>query len=275
MTRSAGTGKPRWATAAAVAAAVVAATGSTVARADGDPASDVLLLRNVFLPYEVPSPSVAGPLEQAANAVYLRGDRIKVAVVYSKDDLGAIPSLFGQPGQYAQFLGIELGLWYVGPVLVVMPNGVGIYDGGRPTPAEQEALRSVSVAAGTPDDLVRTATTAVQRLTVAGALGSPDVRAPLVTAYPATAIRGNSARLHFDVFDDSGRARSVVRVYEDGALVATRVAPAHFQIGTRHAQVRWPVPVTLRSRQLRFCVVATDPSGNRSKPACAPFLRVS
>ena len=275
MIRSAGTGKLRGATAAACAAAVVAASCSTVARADGDPASDVLLLRNVFLPYEAPSPSVAGALEQAANAVYLHGDRLKVAVIYSRDDLGAIPSLFGQPTQYAQFLGIELGLWYVGPLLVVMPNGVGIYDGGRPTAAEQQALRSVSVAAGTPDDLVRSATTAVQRLAVAGALGSPDVRAPLVTAYPATAIRGKRARLHFDVFDDSGRARSVVHVYENGALVATRTAPSLFVIGTRHAQVRWAVPLQLRSRQLRFCVVATDPAGNRSEPACAPFLRVS
>ena len=111
-----------------------------MARADGDPASDVLLLRNVFLPYEAPSPSVAGALEQAANAVYLHGDRLKVAVIYSRDDLGAIPSLFGQPAQYAQFLGIELGLWYVGPLLVVMPNGVGIYDGGRPTAAEQQVF---------------------------------------------------------------------------------------------------------------------------------------
>ncbi len=275
MNRSAGTGKFRWTTAVALAAAVVAATGSTAARADGDPASDLLLLRNVFLPYEAPSPSVAAALEQSANIVYLHGDRIKVAVIYSRNDLGAIPSLFGQPAQYAQFLGIELGLWYAGPVLVVMPSGVGIYDGGRPTSAEQQALRSLSVAAGTPDDLVRSASAAVQRLTAAGALGSPDVKAPLVTAYPATAIRGNSARLHFDVFDDSGRAGTVVRVYENGALVATRTSPSVFQIGTRHAQVRWPVPLKLRSRQLRFCVVATDPAGNRSKPACARFLRVS
>jgi len=262
-------------TAAALAAAIVALAGSVVARADGDPASDVLLLRNVFLPYEAPSPPVARALEQEANDVYLHGDRIKVAVIYSRDDLGAISTLFGEPTQYAQFLGIELGLWYVGPVLVVMPNGIGLYDGGRPTPAAQQALRSSSVAAGTPDDLVRSATTAVQRLSAAGALGSPDVRAPLVTAYPATAIRGKNARLHFDVFDDSGRARSVVRVYEDGSPVAMRVAPSVLQIGTRHAQVRWPVPLKLRSRQLRFCVVATDPAGNRSKPACAPFLRVS
>ena len=47
-----------------------------------------------------------------------------------------------------------------------------------------------------------------------------------------------------------------------------------FGIGTRNVAVHWLVPAKLRSRQLRFCVVATDPTGNRSKPACAPFLRV-
>jgi hypothetical protein len=48
-----------------------------------------------------------------------------------------------------------------------------------------------------------------------------------------------------------------------------------FRIGTRHASVMWHVPTRLRSRLLRFCVVASDPSGNRSAPACAPFLRVT
>jgi len=270
-----GTGRTSLTIAAALAAAIVAAVMPVAVRADGDPASDTLLVRSVFLPYESPSPDVATGLERAASAVFQHGDRIKVAVIYTKVDLGAIPSLFGQPAQYAQFLGLELGLWYVGPLLVVMPNGVGIYDGGRSTSAEQQVLRSLPVAAGTPDDLVRSATAAVQRLAAADALSSPDVRAPLATAYPATAIRGKTARLHFDVFDDSGRARSVVSIYEDGTLVATRRSPSAFQIGTRHAQVRWHVPPELRSRQLRFCVVATDPAGNRSKPACAPFLRVS
>jgi hypothetical protein len=39
--------------------------------------------------------------------------------------------------------------------------------------------------------------------------------------------------------------------------------------------VTWQVPKRLTSRKLRFCVVASDPSGNRSAPTCAPFLRVT
>ena len=255
-------------------AAIVAAVAATIVRADGDPASDYLLTQNVFIPYESSSATPTADLARTVNAVYLQGNRVKVAAIYSKADLGAVSSLFGQPAEYARFLGIELGLWYVGPLLVVMPSGFGIYDGGRTTAPEQQVLRSLSVAAGSPDDLVRTATTAVQRMAAAGALSSPDITAPLVTAHPATAKRGRTATLHVDLFDDSGRTTALVRIYENSSLLATVTSPMGFGIGTRNVALHWPVPKTLRSRQLRFCVVATDPSGNRSKPACAPFLRV-
>jgi len=263
----------------ALAALAVIATGAAlsapVVRADGDPASDYLLLQNVYLPVQAPSQAASAALEQAADEVYAHGDRVKVALIYTADDLGAIPSLYGEPDEYAHYLGVELGLWYLGPLLVVMPAGFGVYDGGRSTAAEEQVLRSVPLSAASPDELTRSATVALQRLEAAGALHSPDIRAPLVTAYPATATRGKPATLRFDLFDDSGRSKAVVRIYENGSPIATLSSPMAFEIGTRKAAVRWPVPHKLRSRQLRFCVVATDRSGNRSKPVCAPFLRVS
>jgi hypothetical protein len=244
------------------------------ARADGDPASDYLVTENVFFPMEAPSQAASTALEQAADDVYAHGDRVKVAVIYAVDDLGSIPSLFGDPEGYARFLGTELTYWYGGPLLVAMPAGFGIYDDGRSTAAAEQALRSVTLVAESPDDLTSSATAAVQRLEAAGALDSPDTNPPLVTAYPATAKRGTAATLRFDVFDDSGRCRATVDVYEAGALVATLHSPMAFAVGTRRVTVRWPVPEKLRSRQLRFCVTASDPSGNRSKPDCATFLRV-
>jgi len=262
----------------ALVLAAVAATAALqvpVSRADGDPASDVLLEQSVFLPYEAPSSSAQLALQQVVGGVYAHGNRLKVAVIYDETDLGSLPSLFGHPSDYAHFLGIELGLWYVGPLLVVMPDGFGVYDGGRSTAAEETALRPLHVDASSPDGLAQSATTAVQHLAAASALDSTDIRAPLVTAYPASATRGKPANLRFDLFDDSGRSSAVVRVYESGALVATLATQMRFQIGTRHASVRWQVPKRPRSRQLRFCVVASDPSGNRSAPACAPFLRVT
>jgi hypothetical protein len=68
---------------------------ASASRADGDPASDYLLTENVDLPYRSPSPAVSRGLRRAADDVYARGDRVKVALIYSVDDLGAIPSLFG------------------------------------------------------------------------------------------------------------------------------------------------------------------------------------
>lgn len=261
--------------AAVLAAAIVCAVAASAVPADGDPASDTLLVESAFVPYETPTAAAVADLQKAVAAVYARQERVKVAVIYAQDDLGAIPSLFGQPVQYAHFLGIELGLWYVGPVLVAMPDGLGIYDGGRSTASEQQVLRTVTVGGGTPDDLVRTAAAAVRKMTSAGALRSPDVKAPLVTVYPATATRGKVATLRAALYDDSGRTRAVVRVYENEKLLATLDIASGFDISTRNVAVEWPVPRRLRSRQLRFCVVAVDPSGNRSKPACAIFLRVS
>jgi hypothetical protein len=257
------------------AVAALALLLSPVSRADGDPASDTLLEQSVYFPYSAPSEGVAAALQQAVDGVYAHGDRVKVALIYNQTDLGAIPSLFGKPTDYAHFLGIELGLWYVGPLLVVMPAGFGIYDGGRSTAAEDTVLRSLRIDGSSPDGLTRSATTAVQHLAAASALESADIRAPLVTVYPAFGRRGRPATLRFDLFDDSGRSSAVVHVYEGARLAATLVSKLEFDLGTRHASVRWPVPSRLRSRKLRFCVIAADLSGNRSAPACAPFLRVT
>jgi hypothetical protein len=269
-----GAASVRWALAAVAVLAVVLGLGTPIARADGDPASDVLLEQNVYFPYTAPAPAAQAALGRAAAGVYARGDRVKVALIASVEDLGAIPSLFGQPGEYAHFLGVELGLWYAGPLLVAMPAGFGFFDGGRSTAAAEQVLRSVEVAGVSPDELAKSATIAVQRLAAAGVLRSPDVTAPLVTAHPAFATRGKVATLRFDLFDDSGRSGAVVRVYEQGSLLAMLASSRAFAIGTRPVAVRWPVPRKLHSRRLRFCVVASDRAGNRSRPTCASFLRV-
>jgi hypothetical protein len=265
-----GAASVRWALAAVAAVSVALAVAAGAARADGDPASDVLLEQNVYFPYRAPSPAAQAALERVTGGIYARGDRVKVALIQSQDDLGAVPALFGQPGDYAHFLGVELGLWYV-----AMPAGFGFYDGSRPTPAAEQVLRSLDVSGSSPDELARGATVALQRLAAAGALRSPDVTPPLVTAHPAVATRGKVTTLRFDLFDDSGRSAAAVRVYRDRSVLARLTSPPAFGIGTRAVRVRWQVPARLSSRRLHYCVVASDPAGNTSKPACASFLRVS
>ena len=161
--------------AALAAVAVAAALSAPGVRADGDPASDYLLLQTVYFPAQAPSQVATAALERAADEVYAHGDRVKIALIYTVDDLGAIPSLYGKPDVYAHFLGVELGLWYVGPLLVVMPAGFGVYDGGRSTAAEEQVLRSVPALDGNPEELTRSATVALQRLEAADALHSSDI----------------------------------------------------------------------------------------------------
>ena len=66
------------------AVAATAALQVPVSRADGDPASDVLLEQSVFLPYEAPSSSAQLALQQVVGGVYAHGNRLKVAVIYDE-----------------------------------------------------------------------------------------------------------------------------------------------------------------------------------------------
>ena len=146
------------------------------ALADGDPASDVLIAENVFYPF---TPPVARSLQDALNAEAAAARRahfpIKVALIASATDLGAIPSLFAKPQRYANFLDVEIS-FFGGkqPLLVVMPNGYGVR--GLGAAATAAAGRLPPPAGRTSDDLARAATVAVSRL--AAAAGHPVSGAP-------------------------------------------------------------------------------------------------
>ena len=76
--------------AAALAAGVLAAS----ARADGDPASDYLLVQKVFLPFDAKFPAQRQAQFTALVAAANRsGFTIRVALISSSYDLGAITSL--------------------------------------------------------------------------------------------------------------------------------------------------------------------------------------
>jgi hypothetical protein len=259
-----------------VLAAFLALLAVAAAPADGDPASDVLITTNVYLPYAAPpSKDVTAKLSREVAAVYARNDRIKVAVIATATDLGAIPSLFGKPTEYATFLGQELSSYYVGPLLIVMPAGFGIYDGGRSVAAESRVLDRMSVGGRSPDDLTRAAATAVRALRNAGALKSKDVRPPFVAPVFSRGARGKPMRLNYAVFDDSGRSRAVVTV-----LALPRKVLATFRIPLRSVRfgvtysVTWRVPAKLPRGKLSLCVTAADASGNRAPKSCLP-LKIS
>lgn len=146
--------------------AVLAAIAAPAALADGDPASDYLLSQPIFLPIDHPvSPNQAATFDKLVLGAQKSGLQIKVAVISSRYDLGSVPILFGTPQKYADFLGQELFYYYKDKLLIVMPNGYGIYDHGRSTAAEQAVLAKLPPAHSTNGNLLTAAgTRAVEAL---------------------------------------------------------------------------------------------------------------
>jgi hypothetical protein len=103
------------------------ATAASLAWADGDPASDVLLAQNAFYPYQPPVPP---KLEAALNALLAATAHahmpLKVAIIGSREELGLVPDYFGRPQPYAEFLDREISYNKPQPLLVVMPAGFGL-----------------------------------------------------------------------------------------------------------------------------------------------------
>lgn len=151
------------------------------ARADGDPASDVLATQSLFLPQDAAVPTrqatqLAALLQEAARSGY----PIRVALVASPTDLGSITELWNQPQSYAQFLGQEISLVYPGALLVVMPSGLGLYHAAGASTVD----RGILAGAGSRQAIGAAALTAVR--TLAAEAGHP-------LAVPSAATPGASA----------------------------------------------------------------------------------
>jgi hypothetical protein len=240
------------------------------ARADGDPASDVLYFQDVFLPYPAPSPAAGQRLTAAVAESKGVHSPVKVAVIANSTDLGSIPSLFGRPQLYAQFLGTEIKPFFTHRLLVVMPSGFGVYENGRSTAPALHALRGLT-RGSTPDALVGAATAAVRRLTAVPQAVKRDHTPPRAVALPASVVSGHTVSLRYRVTDDSGKARAVVRVYwAQNLLYASIETPYRTAKGALQS-TSWRTPPGLSGRKFRFCVLASDHAGNVGIPGCAPL----
>jgi hypothetical protein len=154
--------------------AVCALAGT--ARADGDPASDYLLGTQVFFSIDVKLPAAKQQeLTSIVRDANKSGYAIRVALIASPYDLGAVTSLWRKPGAYAKFLGAELQFIYKHRLLIVMPNGFGFNWQKHPSSKEDTLLSTVPIGTGAVG-MLDSAVTAVQRL--ASASGVKVVRAP-------------------------------------------------------------------------------------------------
>jgi hypothetical protein len=157
-------------------------------------------------------------------------------------------------------------------VLIVMPAGYGIYDGGRSTAAERKVLSGGAHPSGSSaDELTTSAAAVVRRLLAAGALKSKDIKAPYVAALAASVKPGHRARLNYAVFDDSGKTRERLAVRDRSRRVVAKWSTAlRSTVPTKTYFVSWNVPPNV-TKGLKFCVAAYDPSGNHAAaPSCAP-----
>jgi hypothetical protein len=143
------------------------------ARANGDPASDVLLASQVFLPFEAPiSKSAANELRDTVAAANSKGYKIRVAVIAFTSDLGTAVSLWKHPQDYAKFLGSEIAFVYTGKLLIAMPSGLGFYNGKKPVAKERRVLARVPPGK-TPTPLAESASAAVRALAMASGVKLP------------------------------------------------------------------------------------------------------
>ncbi|HXZ56136.1 MAG TPA: hypothetical protein VEG40_00970 [Gaiellaceae bacterium] len=156
-------------------AALVALLAPAAARANGDPASDVLLTDKVFLPYEAPiSKSAAQELQATVAEANRKGFKIRVAVIAFTGDLGTAVPLWRHPQSYSKFLWSEVAFVYSNRLLVAMPSGFGFWNGKKPIGRELRVLEGVKPGT-TPTALAESTTAAVRALAEANGVALPKV----------------------------------------------------------------------------------------------------
>jgi hypothetical protein len=156
--------------AAVLAACALLLALPVAAYPDGDPPSDFLVQDgfDVYYPY-TPQFTAAqkAALEQLAQAAKAGGVPLKVAIVETDNDLGAVPELFGKPQDYATFLAAEIKFAYTDTLLAVMPAGFGINTKQPALKAALAGLRPPS-ATGTAAQIAQCTADAMVKVAAAG-----------------------------------------------------------------------------------------------------------
>ena len=139
----------RSAIAAFLSVLLIGAVAAPLAQADGDPGSDVLVYQDLFVGstagLSIPQQAQLGGLLKAAERSKFP---IRVAIIGSRTDLGAVTALWRKPQAYARFLGLELSQGYKQRLLVVMPNGLGFNWPGHSSAPAYQTLAGIRVGNG-------------------------------------------------------------------------------------------------------------------------------
>ncbi len=142
-------------------------------------ASDVLLSQPLYLPQDAGVPATQqAQLTALLAAAHRSGYTLRVALIAEPADLGSVTELWRQPQNYAHFLGQELSLNYNGPLLVVMPNGYGLY---QPHASPNKQASAVSALSPPGRNLGPGALGAIERLAAASGHNLPTPAATTPT----------------------------------------------------------------------------------------------
>jgi hypothetical protein len=165
-------------------AALTLVSAPSRALADGDPASDILATQSLDVPTDSgASPEQIDTLNALLTAAAHVGYAVRVAVIASPSDLGSIGSLWRQPQKYADYVGVELSEVAPGRVLVVMPNGFGLYQPGM-TPAAAQAQLARTPAPPRGRNLAVRAAGGVENLAAASGYPIPSSTIHVVKSKP-------------------------------------------------------------------------------------------
>ena len=221
-----------------VAAALLAAAVAPSARADGDPGSDVLVYQDLFAGSDAGlSVQQQVKLGRLLKATARAGAPVRVAVIASRLDLGAVTGLWGNPRAYARFLGIELSLVYKQRLLVVMPNGFGFNWPSHSPAAAYRTLASIPIRQGG-DGLFNATEAAVRKLMQASGVKLP--------VEPASAARNGAGQGAGQPSGNGTDNTLGIVALSLVALVGIGLA-VHRTVG-RHRWLRLRVPRRLRAR---------------------------
>ncbi|HEX4011823.1 MAG TPA: redoxin domain-containing protein [Solirubrobacteraceae bacterium] len=181
---------------AVVLLALIVALSATprVALGDGDPGSDVLVNQSLFVAGDA-GVSVAQQqqLQSLLTTAAGAGLPVRVAIIAQPSDLGAVTELWRAPRAYAKFLGTELSLTYTNRLLVVMPDGFGLFWLHHSAASGYRALAGIAIRPG-PSALIAATESAVRSLARSAGvtLGGAGQRSAAAPAGSGAAAAGSS-----------------------------------------------------------------------------------
>jgi len=221
---------------------------TSTAHADGDPGSDVLVYQDLFAGTDAglsveQQARLGALLKSAAKA----GFPIRVAIIASPFDLGAVTELWRQPRRYARFLGYELSLAYKQRLLVLMPNGFGFNWPGHSAASAYRELAGVAIRSGAAG-LFNTTEAAVGELAHASGI---KLRSSATT--PGSSAAASETASH--AAQPPAPRRRTDEVLGVVVLVLAAIAGVAFAINRTARRRRWARP-RLSPRRLKLPSIA-------------------